>query len=57
MLVLDHELPGSPGGPGGPGGPMIPLNSDPGTPRKSKDQLGLGRGALPSALKHLIRWP
>lgn len=38
MLMLDHALPGSPGGPGGPGGPTMPLNSDPETPRKSKDR-------------------
>lgn len=56
MLMLDHALPGIPGGPGGPGGPMMPLYSDPGTPRKSKGvSHGLGQGALPSIPNHLDR--
>lgn len=37
--MLDHALPGIPGGPGGPGGPTMPLNSDPETPRKSKESV------------------
>lgn len=50
--MLDHTLPGIPGGPGGPGGPMMPLYSDPETPKKRPESVaGLGQGPLPSIPK------